>query len=555
MVNPSDNQDGKFPVDPIKPRKKYPSFFRNVIQYIYEYSENSTVHGVKYIGEKKRTATERFFWLVILGLSLYFCTYMIIKTYEKWDKSPVIVSFARSPTPIWEIPFPSVTICSETKSRKSVFNFTETIMKFRTYNNLTDEERDKLDKVALVCENHLFHQGSDFIKYDTIDFLTEIAPPFVESLWQCKWLNTNTTCNDLFTPMLTEEGICFSFNMLDRDELFSNEVYHNKDYLAHGVRAEDWSLEKGYSEKLETDTFPRRAISAGQKAGLSILLRAYDYDLDYICRGPVQGFKINLHHPAEYPLVSQQYFRAPLNQEVIVAVKPDMMTTSDGLKDYEPHRRQCYFPSERELRFFKVYTQQNCEIECLTNYTLKACDCVGYHMPHTEDTKICGSKKLVCMHEAQVSLLKNQVEYGLKKSGSNDEDSSDRYTCDCLPACTSLIYNAETSQADFNWQKVFESYKVNFSEFPGVQMTRVTLFFKEQQFINSERNELYGHTDFFANCGGLLGLFMGFSVLSVVEIIYFLSLRIICNIRKYGHHFWSGSADLVHNDAYDHKRR
>lgn len=88
-----------------------------------------------------------------------------------------------------------------------------------------------------------------------------------------------------------------------------------------------------------------------------------------------------LHNPAETPRVGMQYFRAPLNQEVVVAVKPDMMTTSDGLKAYDPHRRQCYFPKERYLAFYQSYTQQNCQVECLTNYTRNKCGCVAYHMP------------------------------------------------------------------------------------------------------------------------------------------------------------------------------
>jgi amiloride-sensitive sodium channel len=84
-------------------------------------------------------------------------------------------------------------------------------------------------------------------------------------------------------------------------------------------------------------------------------------------------------------------------------------------------------------------------------------------------------------------------------------------------------------------------------------MTRLTIFFKDMQFITSERNELYGQTDFLANCGGLLGLFTGFSFLSIVEIFYFLSLRLICNVRKFGRHFWSGSEILLKDDAYLHK--
>lgn len=84
-------------------------------------------------------------------------------------------------------------------------------------------------------------------------------------------------------------------------------------------------------------------------------------------------------------------------------------------------------------------------------------------------------------------------------------------------------------------------------------MTRLTISFKEMQFITSERNELYGSTDFLANCGGLLGLFTGFSFLSTIEIIYFLSLRLFCNIKKFGRHFWSGSPDLLNDESFEKK--
>lgn len=44
--------------------------------------------------------------------------------------------------------------------------------------------------------------------------------------------------------------------------------------------------------------------------------------------------------------------------------------------------------------------------------------------------------------------------------------------------------------------------------------------------MTSKRSELYGPTDFLANCGGLLGLFMGVSLLSIVEIVYYLTIRL-----------------------------
>lgn len=144
-----------------------------------------------------------------------------------------------------------------------------------------------------------------------------------------------------------------------------------------------WNLENGYNDRGRnvTETYPYRVFGAGARVGLFALLRLYEQDLEYICRGPVQGFKILLHTPGEIPQVSRHYFRVPLLQEVLVSVKPNMITTSEGLRHYEPNRRQCFFDSERQLRFFKAYTQRNCELECLSNFTLAQCGCVKFSLP------------------------------------------------------------------------------------------------------------------------------------------------------------------------------
>lgn len=64
-----------------------------------------------------------------------------------------------------------------------------------------------------------------------------------------------------------------------------------------------------------------------------------------------------------------------------------------------------------------------------------------------------------------------------------------------------------------------------------MELARLSIFFKEHQFITSKRSELYGLTDFMSNCGGLLGLFMGVSVLSIIEVIYYFTLRLGCTLR------------------------
>jgi hypothetical protein len=58
--------------------------------------------------------------------------------------------------------------------------------------------------------------------------------------------------------------------------------------------------------------------------------------------------------------------------------------------------------------------------------------------------------------------------------------------------------------------------RLNFSE--------ALIYFKENQFLINKRAERFGFIDFISNCGGLMGIFMGISLLSIAEILHhFLS--------------------------------
>lgn len=61
-------------------------------------------------------------------------------------------------------------------------------------------------------------------------------------------------------------------------------------------------------------------------------------DYDYICRGPIVGFKVLLHSPDELPQISKHYFRVPMGIETRVVVKPNVMDISETLKSYSPEK-------------------------------------------------------------------------------------------------------------------------------------------------------------------------------------------------------------------------
>ncbi|XP_063829494.1 pickpocket protein 28-like [Ostrinia nubilalis] len=529
-----------------------------------DYSENSNLHGLKYIGEKERTLLEKLFWTFMFISCVVLCALQIFKVYTKWNDTPVIVTFAETTTPVWQIPYPAVTMCLETKAKQTTFNYTKYFHLYRAANhgNITENEIHLFEDVCLVCDAHLSPAEGRIVSKNgtaTVENIKSVSPNLTETFSMCKWQDNTGKCSSMFSPILTEEGLCYTFNMLPAEDLFRVENLHREyPYLELNPKSIEnydpkhtWNLESGYNPEAPINTYPFRATGFGAKSGISFVMESKKFDLDYLCKGPVQGFKILLHNPAELPRLSQQYFRSPLAQEIVVAIKPNMMTTSDGLKPYSPERRQCYFPYERYLRYFKIYTQSNCEMECLTNFTNAMCGCVHVGMLRSADIPVCNVGKMACVTNAQIELVVSNIKEGLhiEEAEGNKTIQGARQLaaqCHCLPACTSIEYNSETSQADFDWRKVSKAGLVPFSEDDeDLLRARVNVFFKEPQFMTSRRSELFGPTDFLANCGGLLGLFMGFSILSVVEILYFFTLRILCAIWR--RHNEKLRADIVLN--------
>lgn len=140
----------------------------------------------------------------------------------------------------------------------------------------------------------------------------------------------------------------------------------------------DWNEEKGYRSNVNaSDSYPRRAF--GLNNWFFSKLR-FKFDGSELCNGVVPEFQVSLHLPDELPQFDN-FVHVSLEQNVYLSIKPKMTITSEGLHDYTPQQRGCFFPSERQLHFFKSYSQPKCKLECLTNYTLNDCGCVRFWMP------------------------------------------------------------------------------------------------------------------------------------------------------------------------------
>lgn len=140
-----------------------------------------------------------------------------------------------------------------------------------------------------------------------------------------------------------------------------------------------WSLDNGYESKtvLENE-YPNRVFSRKSKT-LTMDILHLDSDAGSHC-GEGDGFNVALTIPGD-TVKRLDLIYIEMNQMVYILIKPKLIITSEKLRSYSPNERQCFFDSERRLRFFKIYTQNNCETECLANYTKQECGCTRYSFP------------------------------------------------------------------------------------------------------------------------------------------------------------------------------
>jgi amiloride-sensitive sodium channel len=91
--------------------------------------------------------------------------------------------------------------------------------------------------------------------------------------------------------------------------------------------------------------------------------------------------------------------------------------------------------------------------------------------------------------------------------------------CSCYPTCSSITYNYEIVR--FQRSNVSEKY------------TTMAFKYKDGEHFALLRYQPFKLVDFLSYVGGILGLFAGVSALSIIELCYYFTLRILSNIMRH----------------------
>jgi acid-sensing ion channel, other len=95
---------------------------------------------------------------------------------------------------------------------------------------------------------------------------------------------------------------------------------------------------------------------------------------------PYDGSRILIHNVDEFPSDSSFSFNYVILHYSLAEVTPELTLLSSGLKSQSVEKRNCFFNDERPLRYFKVYSKENCKQECGSLQVASTCGCVPFYL-------------------------------------------------------------------------------------------------------------------------------------------------------------------------------
>uniref|UniRef100_A0A8B9C6I6 Acid sensing ion channel subunit 2 n=1 Tax=Anser brachyrhynchus TaxID=132585 RepID=A0A8B9C6I6_9AVES len=212
------------------------------------------------------------------------------------------------------------------------------------------------------------------------------------------------------------------------------------------------------------------------------------------------GVKVQIHSQSEPPFVQELGFGVAPGFQTFVATQEQRLTY------LPPPWGECR-SSEMGLDFFPVYSITACRIDCETRYIVENCNCKMVHMPG--DAPFCTPEQYKECAEPALGLLA-------------EKDSN---YCICRTPCNLTRYNKELSMVKIP-SKTSAKYlekKFNKSEkYISENILVLDIFFEALNYETIEQKKAYEVAALLGDIGGQMGLFIGASILTILELFDYI---------------------------------
>lgn len=219
-----------------------------------------------------------------------------------------------------------------------------------------------------------------------------------------------------------------------------------------------------------------------------------------------QNYDAFLHAHEDVPYWNMEYDR---RATVLYGVKGSMYFSVLDIENEPevfqttPDVRQCRFPDELPINYrgYRHYSYSVCIIHCRIEAQLELCNCTSHLSPIEYSDRYCDLEGLKCLTKYYSKLKK------LKVPGVNGTG----LTCNCLSSCTEPDYNIIA-------KKLTEPDK-------ELKAGTIKFILTNRPYERVTRQIARTGLDLVVAMGNCFGLYFGGSLLSIVEVLYYLCFK------------------------------
>ncbi|XP_033994131.1 acid-sensing ion channel 1C isoform X1 [Trematomus bernacchii] len=457
-------------------QKKSRSLKPTLKEITVDFIMRTKVHGLKFIFFPDKSKLQRVIWI----MAFFLCISLLCTL--SWNRILYLMSYPAITKiyMVWahNMSFPAVTFCNKNVFRMSALTkddlYHSGYWMDLMYPNHTVVEQS----VSLLRDSHI--QGLlnllDFKNYtpppdfstNTTEMMGRLGHQLEDMLLECRFRGESCTYKN-FSTIYTRYGKCYTFNSgKDGNPLLT-------------------TLKGGTGNGLEI------MLDIQQDEYLPVWGETDETSYE-------AGIKVQIHSQDEPPFIDQLGFGVAPGFQTFVSCQQQL------LQYLPPPWGDCK-STPIDSEFFSTYSITACRIDCETRYLLENCNCRMVHMPGTST---------VCTPEQYKDCADPALDFLVEK---------DNDYCVCETPCNMTRYGKELSMVKIP-SKASAKYlakKFNKTEqYIGENILVMDIFFEALNYEKIEQKKAYEIAGLLGDIGGQMGLFIGASVLTILEIFDYL---------------------------------
>ncbi|CAK9800138.1 Sodium channel protein Nach [Anthophora plagiata] len=493
-------------------RKRRSRFVRILLKYTKLYCKYTKLAGFKYFVEPEATWFDRTLWFLVYAITVPMMIYTVRYGLLGFLETPLMTTVETELFPTQKLDFPGVGICSINRiSRRSAIEMASEVFAANISRLSYDEILDMISQLGDLYDSEFITQKR-FYRIDQLltvfydgyysitDVMKRLTPQCSSILLKCRFHGEERNCSDLFDFRKTQDGFCCTFN--------------------YAVKGDDTPLNNGINHRME----PMKVEKLTEDGGLTVLLEPFLDDYFYPIF-PSAGWKVTIFNPFDYPdVASGGVFEILISPKMhrSVEIQAIMFYSSRSIVPFPVEKRDCVFADEMiTLRHF--YTYSDCIVDCKIEDIWKLCGCIPFYLPNRESRRVCNLEDVACLsqHKSRwISVVPHEDLY-------NDEslnNSSILHCYKCYSECSDVKYDAKITTLDL----LSDGYIFNLlDDTELVDQGVLTVYFNQFSTVRLKQDVIYRWYELMSEASGVCGIFVGFSLIAVVEFAYFVGLFVL----------------------------